>query len=158
MNSLDKIQELISRWLAGKDFFLVEVKLLPGKLLVYLDSQSGIQLDECADLNRFLFNQLEESGFTQSHTIEVSSPGLEHPFKVKQQYLKNKGKNIRIQTTEGEQSEGLLIDADDSSFTIRTRPKKNKPSEEISYNYESIKEATSVISFKSDKKFNFKTS
>lgn len=147
MNSLTEIKPLIEHWMQDKSIFLVDIKLSPGKLIVYADKPAGISLDECAELNRFLFHSLDESGFNEQHTIEVSSPGIEYPFKVRQQFEKNIGRTINITTTEGEQAQGILESMDDKSIILSMKKTKNRTAHQKEFLFEKIREAKAVITF-----------
>lgn len=147
MNSLTEIKPLIERWMQEKGIFLVDLKLSPGKLLVYADKPAGISLDECAELNRFLFNSLDESGFNEQHTIEVSSPGIEYPFKVRQQFEKNLGRPVSVITTEGEQVQGILESMNDKGITLSIKKTKLRPAHQKEFLFDRIKEAKSIITF-----------
>ena len=52
-----------------------------GVLRVYIDSEDGVSVEQCAELSRNLSVVLDvEDPFPGSYTLEVSSPGLERPF------------------------------------------------------------------------------
>ncbi len=108
MSDLNKITGLIEKKLEGTDQFLVEVKLSPGKLSVFIDKPEGVILEDCIALNRFLFQELESTGFNESHEIEVSSPGMDKPLKVSKQYLKRIGRNIKVITADGTLHKGKI--------------------------------------------------
>ncbi len=133
-----------------KGIFLVDIKLSPGKLIIYADKPKGISLDECAELNRFLFHSLDEAGFNEKHTIEVSSPGIEYPFKVKQQFEKNIGRTIQVITSEGEQVQGILKSLDEKSIILFLKKTKNRPAQQKEFLFDQIKEAKAVITFNNE--------
>lgn len=147
MNTLTEIKALVEHWMNDKGIFLVDIKLSPGKLIIYADKPSGISLDECAELNRFLFNSLDESGFNEQHTIEVSSPGIEYPFKVRQQFEKNIGRTINVTTTEGEQAQGILESMNDKGIILSMKKTKTRPAQRKEILFDQIKEAKTIITF-----------
>lgn len=52
-----------------------------GVLRVYVDSDQGVSIDQCAALSRTLSVVLDvEDPIPGSYVLEVSSPGLERPF------------------------------------------------------------------------------
>lgn len=147
MNSLDNIKKLVEQWMAGNDIFLVDIKLSPGKLVIYVDKPSGILLDECAALNRFLFENLDASGFNEQHAIEVSSPGIDYPFRVRQQYQKNIGRQVKVVTFEGEQFQGKLESINQNGIVLAVKKNKSSPVQQKELLFDTIKEARAVISF-----------
>ena len=60
---LDSITGMIDSIIAGSpDIFLVEVKIKPtNNVKVFLDGDSGISIQRCAEVNRSLYKRLEES-------------------------------------------------------------------------------------------------
>src|SRR5215213_5143471 len=74
-----EIKEIVSSKLAGSDCFIVDIKVTPGKIKVLLDKPAGIRIEECAEVNRDLFDKLEEKGVPEKFAIEVSSPGMDEP-------------------------------------------------------------------------------
>src|SRR5215212_4265702 len=77
-----EIKEMVSSKLEGTDCFIVDIKVHPGKITVLLDKPSGIQIEECAEINRHLLSNLEGRGILEKSGIEVSSPGMDEPLKV----------------------------------------------------------------------------
>ena len=140
------IIQLIEKKLSGTEQFLVDVKLSPGRLAAFIDKPSGITIEECSALSRFLINDLEPTGFLDSHEIEVSSPGIDQPLKNYKQYLRRIGKEIKVTTAEGKQHKGKLLSANENGFElleiIQTKENKKKVQHQISHqlNYNQIKE------------------
>ena len=138
--------QVIESKLSGTEQFLVDVKLSPGRLAVFIDKPSGITIEECTALNRFLINELEPSGFMDSHEIEVSSPGMDQPLKIYKQYQRRIGRNVKVIMPDGKLHKGKLLSANDNEFelleTIETKENKKKIKREsnIKLNYNQIKE------------------
>jgi ribosome maturation factor RimP len=94
------------------------VKVHPGRISVLLDKPSGIRIEECAEVNRYLNHKLEDSGALEHYNIEVSSPGMEQPLKVLQQYHRRIGKTLSVITKDGIRKEGVLKNADENKIEI----------------------------------------
>jgi len=116
--SLDLISKLVDEFSEGKDIFPVEVKMTSGKILVAIDKPSGITIEECAALSRFLYKRLEESSIFDKHELEVGSPGMDQPLKVYKQYLRRIGRTIRVVTNTGDVLQGTLSSANENTFEI----------------------------------------
>jgi len=86
----------------------------------------------------------------------VSSPGLDQPFKVIQQYHKNIGREVSVVKTSGEKLKGLLSKVDEESISIEFTTKEKiegKKKKEVVTHLQSIamseiKETRIIISFK----------
>ena len=98
MDLKEKIKELVEVTLTNPAHFLVEVvvsKHKPWKFTVIIDGDRGITIDDCASLSRVL-NDSIESQISDPYTLEVSTPGLDHPLKLKRQYQKNIGRKLKV--------------------------------------------------------------
>ena len=74
--------------LSTKDIFLVEVKVdSSSKIRVHIDKMEGISIDDCVGVSRELEGKLDRD--QEDFALEVSSPGLDAPFRVREQYVKN---------------------------------------------------------------------
>jgi ribosome maturation factor RimP len=153
LTMIDKTEiiKLIDSQLNGTDIFLVEAKISPGKISISIDKPAGITINECIALNRYLTAQLEATGILETHELEVSSPGMDQPLKVLQQYQRRLGKQVRIITTGGIQHEGKLLDAKPEGIEIvkthtnKVNRKKETTEEHLSIPFETIKETKLII-------------
>ncbi len=124
--------------------FLVEVKIRPGNnIKIFVDADRGMSIDKLAQYNRNLYRQIEESGLFPNNdfSLEISSPGLDEPLKLRRQYLKNIGRYVEILLKSGVKREGKLINATDGEILIEEE-KGNKKKKEIiqhSLSYDDIK-------------------
>jgi len=124
--------------------FLVEVKIKPGNnIKIFVDADHGISIDKLAQYNRSLYRQIEEGGLFPNNdfSLEISSPGLDEPLKLRRQYLKNIGRYVEVLLKNGIKKEGKLITATDEEVVIE-EDKGNKKKKEVilhSLSYEDIK-------------------
>jgi len=124
--------------------FLVEVKIRPGNnIKIFVDSDRGMSIDKLAQYNRRLYRQIEESGLFPNNdfSLEISSPGLDEPLKLRRQYLKNIGRYVEILLKNGIKTEGKLMNATDEEVVIEEE-KGNKKKKEViqhSLSYDDIK-------------------
>ena len=124
--------------------FLVEVKIGPGNnVKIFVDADRGISIDKLAQYNRSLYRQIEESGLfpNNNFSLEISSPGLDVPLKLRRQYLKNIGRYVEILLKDGIKKEGKLISATDEEIVIEEEKGNKKKKEFIqhSLSYDDIK-------------------
>jgi len=151
MKDRTEIVKLIENQLSGTDNFLVDVKISPGKISVLIDKPAGITINECTGLNRYLVGELEASGMLETHELEVSSPGMDQPLKVFQQYQRRLGKQVRVITTGGILHEGKLLAARPEGIEIvkthtnKVNKKKEITEEHLTLPFETIKETKLII-------------
>ena len=92
MISKEKIRYLVDEMLS-EDMFIVDINVgLGNAIAVSLDSDSGMSIDKCVGISRHIEHNLDRE--TEDFSLEVSSPGLTHPFRVLRQYQKNIGQKI----------------------------------------------------------------
>jgi Uncharacterized protein conserved in bacteria len=143
-----KIEKLVTEFINGKGVFLVAVKVSnSNRITVLVDTMQGIQVDECAALHRHLEKSLDRD--VEDFELEVSSPGLDMPFGVIEQYYKNEGKRIEVIDIDGEKFSGNLKNITSGGFELETEVKvKGKPKEikEISFNFDQVKSAKVFLS------------
>ena len=103
--TLDRLREQIRPTL---DEFKVEVVELTLKrsskglvLRILADKEGGITIDECALINKRLGDIIEDrSLITEGYLLEVSSPGLDRPLKIKRDFEKVLGQEVDVWLTE----------------------------------------------------------
>lgn len=70
-------------------------------LRLLIDREGGITLKDCQQVSQELSALLDvESLIDHSYTLEVSSPGLDRPLKKEEDFIRFKGKRVRVQTSE----------------------------------------------------------
>lgn len=140
------IRTLVESKIEGTDCFLVDIKLSLSKIAVMIDKPTGITIEECAQLSRYLTEQLENTNLLETHELEVGSPGMDQPLKVYKQYLRRIGNRLRVMTTDGKLHSGVLVSANQNTFTLletiisKDGNKKLKTEQEITYEYHQVKE------------------
>lgn len=149
----EQIRNLVEEKIAGTECFLVDVKVSPSKIMVYIDSPTGIKVEDCIEVNRFLQQQLEDGNVLEHHELEVSSPGMDEPLKVLQQYQKRIGKEVSVITFDGLKHTGILKSASgqeieiEETVTKKVSGKKEKSIQTIHLPFTQIKETKVVFSF-----------
>ncbi|MBL0310538.1 MAG: hypothetical protein IPP77_12955 [Bacteroidetes bacterium] len=114
--------------LEEKNLFLTDIRFSMGKKIeVYIDSDEGILIDDCATVSRFLEKNLDGSGAVPSNYIlEVSSPGMDNPLKVPRQYRKRIGRILQVVKNDGTSIEAELIAVTDDNIRLREVKEKEK--------------------------------
>lgn len=134
------------------DIFLVEIKIKPtNNVKIFLDADGGISIAKCVTYNRALYKQIEAGGIFPDgdFSLEVSSPGLDEPLKLKRQYKKNIGRNIEVTLQDSTKKEGKLLSVDENEIVIEETRGKNKKKETIQHTifFDNIKTTKIQIQF-----------
>jgi ribosome maturation factor RimP len=132
MAIVDKITELVEQELEGTSFFVVDVFLntfrSSTRIAVFLDGDNGIGVDDCAKVNRAL-NEILSTGElikAEDYTLEVSSPGLDKPLKLKRQYNANIGRKLKIVLNDKSEKTGKLLNVNENEIEIMEEIKVKK--------------------------------
>lgn len=154
MDVVEEIRMLAARNLSP-DKFIVEVvvsaKKLPKRVIIIIDGDQGVTIDDCAGLSRQLSKAFDEAGLfgDDNYLLEVSTPGLDHPLKLKRQYFKNAGRNLRVIGKEG-MVEGKLKEVTDDKIVLTRESGSGKKREisDLDILFSEIEKAFVLVSFK----------
>ena len=154
MDLVGEIRSLASRNLS-EDKFVVEVlisgKKIPKRVLIIIDGDHGITIDDCAELSHVLGKAFEEQSLfgDENYLLEVSTPGLDHPLKLKRQFYKNRGRSIRVVGKEST-VEGKLKEVTDDKIILETETGAGKKKEiiETEILFSDIEKVFVLVSFK----------
>ena len=93
-----KIEGWLVPFLEERNLFLVELKVQGKKKIeVFADSDTGISINECAEISKFLGGLLDEADImSDNYTLDVSSPGMSNPLRVPRQYKRRIGRTLEI--------------------------------------------------------------
>ncbi len=148
----DRIIELVEKIIRETEIFLVDIKVTAiNKILIWIDKKDGITIDECAEINKELENYLDRG--IEDFEMEVSSPGLDTSFRVRQQYDKNIGREIEIVTEDNKVHKGKLmqITGDEIKLEItknkKGKEKKEDQATELLLGFNQIKSAKVIVTF-----------
>ncbi|MCS7229375.1 MAG: ribosome maturation factor RimP [Candidatus Kryptonium sp.] len=123
-----KLHEIITPIVESSGAYLVDINLKGvGKKLtveVLVDTDDGITIKKCEEISRKISDALDFHDLIPgSYRLEVSSPGVGNPFKVKRQYFTNIGRFLRVKyidETTGQVREvlGKLTTAGDETIEL----------------------------------------
>lgn len=129
-----------------EDQFLVDIKVKnSNNFIVFIDGYSGINIEECKRINKQICSAFDRE--VEDFSLEISSPGLDKAFKVKEQYIKNKGNQIEVLYVDGEKITGDLIEVNNDDIQVLEKSEKKKEQQEIKINFNDIKSAKIVLKF-----------
>jgi len=122
-----KLTELLTPAVEAIGFELVGVEFVrAGKhstLRLYIDSENGIDVDDCADVSHQASAILDvEDPISTEYNLEVSSPGMDRPLFKAAHYESVVGQTITVKlqmAQDGRRNfKGLLVSSSESSFVI----------------------------------------
>lgn len=93
----DSVTELVKPIVEGLGMELVEVAFAKTKegdaLTVFIDKDGGVSLNDCEAVHNAIDAPLDELDPTEGkpYTLNVSSPGLDRPFKTDRDFVKHIG-------------------------------------------------------------------
>ncbi len=112
----------------------IEYKTLYGDkhLIVYIASEHGVSLDDCERVSNALDAPLDALDPTDSapYCLDVSSPGLDRPFKTQRDFERNYGTQVEIKLyaplggTKEKLIVGTLKSRDEKSVTVEVDGKE----------------------------------
>jgi ribosome maturation factor RimP len=124
---VDRISEAVSPilWTLGLELAdVVCVGQGPRSVVrVFIDKPDGVTLDDCERAHKALGPALDVADpFPHAYTLEVSSPGLDRPFKRIQDYRRAIGKRVTLKLREPLAGQwrlvGTLTGVTDDSVTL----------------------------------------
>lgn len=125
---IQRVRELVEPIASDLDLDLYDVEQRGATLRVTIDtppgSDGGVDMDQLALATRLISREMDhQDPIPGRYTLEVTSPGVERSLRTPSHFQREIGKtvNVRLANTAGEDRrlEGVLIAADDTSFTLR---------------------------------------
>jgi ribosome maturation factor RimP len=153
MISKKQIFKLIGAKLAEDGFFPVEVDVKPGnKIEVLIDSDKGVPIKYCIEISRLIEHSFDRE--TEDFELQVSSPGIGQPFKVKEQYIKCAGRPVEVMANDGTIQKGIMEAVSDDEFTVKeekmVKPEGKKKKELQVFNhrfsFDEVKRVKEILS------------
>lgn len=158
MISKKRVLELIDERIAelANGLFVVELNISAANVIhIELDKHEGnVSVIDCMKVSRNVEHNLDRE--SEDFELHVSSAGLDKPFRVPAQFVKNIGKEVKVVLNEGPKLEGVLKSVDEKGIVLETsrmeKPEGKKKKELIVEQHELpfavIKETKIIISFK----------
>ena len=129
----DKIDGLIRETIENMGYEIVDIEFAKKygqmNLTVYIDIPRGVSLDDCEAVHNAVNPILDEADPIEgAYVLNISSPGLDRPFKKQRDYERNYGKEVEVKLYAPLQGkkvyEGVLKEKADNYVVIETFDKK----------------------------------
>ena len=145
---ISKIAKVKAKELEG---YIVDVTVSSSNdIVVYFDRKEGVKIDQCVSISKYINENFDRE--IEDYALTVCSPGLSNPFKVKDQYINNQGKQVTVKKNDGKRISGILKKYD-KQLTLEVKKKKKGSKADYITNdiiipFEQIKETKLKINFK----------
>ena len=148
------VKDIVDEALAlNESLYLIELSIsVNNKVQVVVDGDNGVSLSECMRISRVINDNFDRE--VEDFSLEVTTPDIAHPLKVKRQYLKNLNRILKVKTAE-EELEGTLVSADEETIVLQWKAREPKlvgkgkvtVDKVVTLEYNEIKEAKVKILF-----------
>ena len=145
---IEKIASVKAQELNGS---IVDVTISSGNdIVVYFDKIGGVQIEECVSISKSINDYFDRD--IEDYALTVCSPGLTNPFKIKEQYEINKGREVVVKKSDGKKVSGTIVSSD-NQLTLAVKKKEKGFRNKYVYNdliipFDEIKETRLKIKFK----------
>lgn len=126
-----KLTEMITAPVEALGYELVGIEFVRGRtstLRIYIDSEDGINVDDCADVSHQVSAVLDvEDPITVAYNLEVSSPGLDRPMFTAEHYVRFTGEEValvlRMAVQNRRKWQGIIKAVDGEMITVTVEGK-----------------------------------
>jgi ribosome maturation factor RimP len=127
VKSMEEIQNGLQPIADDMEIEIVEIEFKQGHspaLTVYIDTETGVDLDTCEKFHRAIDPVLDEIDptFGAAYTLNVSSPGLDRPLKTERDFRKCLNEKVEVKLfapLKGKKFfEAKLVDFDENCVTL----------------------------------------
>ncbi|GAO06723.1 ribosome maturation factor RimP [Streptomyces lydicamycinicus] len=149
----ERLRGLLEPLIAARDLDLEEIEVTPaGKrrvLRIVVDSDEGVQLDECAALSREASQVLDDTDVMGGapYTLEVTSPGADRPLTELRHYRRAVGRLIKAQLHEGGELVARITAVDDSGLDLEVPGVKGRKPTARRVSFDEIAKARVELEF-----------
>ena len=123
---VDKVKDLVDEaLLENESLFLIDLSISSNnKIQVTVDGDNGVALSECIRISRNVEHNLDRE--EEDFSLEVTTPDISHPLKVKRQYKKNINRILKVKTQE-DSFEGTLTSVNETEIELSWKAREPKP-------------------------------
>ncbi len=135
VKSNDEIFEFLTQYAKQANVELVDVEFKTGanpELNIYIDTEDGVDLDTLEVFHNLINDPLDEldPSYGAAYTLNVSSPGLDRPFKTVRDFERNLGLDVELKLYAPKMGkkyfEGVLTGYDGNTVTVLIGEREEK--------------------------------
>jgi len=149
------VEDLLQNALTERqDLFLIDFSLSgENAIKIVIDGDNGVLVEDCMFVSRAIEHNIDRE--EHDFSLEVLSSGAATPLTLPRQYKKHVGRNLEVNTLDGQSLEGELTDVSDKGVVLKWKTREPKPvgkgkvtvAKEANVAFENIKEAKVKIKF-----------
>ncbi len=147
--SIEEIKNFLKKYADELNIEIVDVEYesKASALTVFIETENGVDLDTCEKFHNAILEPIDEldPSLGQPYTLNVSSPGLDRPFKSERDFERNLNKDVEVKLyapIKGKKFlEGKLLTYDENSVTLKIG------GEELKINKNKIAKINKAIKF-----------
>lgn len=149
----ERLRELLEPLVSSQGLDLEEIAVdSVGRkrvLRVVVDSDSGADLDQIADVSRALSAKLDETDAMGAgeYTLEVGTPGAERLLKERRHYERATGRLVRFQLTGGDELVARILKVGDDGLELEVPGVKGRKATARGLAFEDIDKARVQVEF-----------
>ena len=146
---LNELKDFLGKIAAPMNIEIVDIEWNDKQtaLTVFIETENGVDLDTCEKFHNAVMEPIDEFDPTYDapYTLNVSSPGLDRPFRTERDFERNLLKEVEIKLyapLKGKKFlEGVLTAFDENSVTVKL------PKEEVKISRGKIAKINKAIKF-----------
>ncbi|MEC8692284.1 MAG: hypothetical protein VXX46_00795 [Bacteroidota bacterium] len=149
----EKLRQMVDAEAAAFSLFVVHHTVSPtGLFRFYMDCEEALSMGVLTEFTKHISRMIDEEDFGDNpFTFEISSPGATEPLRDKRQFGKHVGRSLKIKITD-QQYKGAFEKWENDEIhllnEVKEKGKKKVTLEPVIIPFESIEEATIILSFK----------
>lgn len=126
---IEEIRSFLDGYAQNAEVEIVDIEYdeKSNSLTVFIENENGVDLDTCEKFHNSIMEPIDEldPSFGRPYTLNVSSPGLDRPFKKDRDFERNMFKEVEIKLyapLKGKKFiEGVLTCYDGNCVTVKTK-------------------------------------
>ena len=121
------VKNLIDEAIAdNSELFLIDFEISSdNKIYVEVDGDNGVPLKECIRISRGIEHNIDREN--EDFSLEVTTPDVSTPLKVKRQYNKNLNRILTLKLMDGSAIEGTLKRVEANEIDLEWKAREPKP-------------------------------
>ena len=148
------IRQFTNEQLEGSNKFLISVKVRNGNhITVVIDGDEPLRIDDCIAVSKHIESKFDRE--VQDFELRVFSAGIDQPYVLLRQYIKNIGREVEVSLMDGAIVKGILLSANEQQIQLEEKVTKKKKQANgaiaegvLTISFSDIKQTKEIISFK----------
>ena len=131
---LNELKTFLEQYAAPMGIEIVDIEFSDREraLTIFIETESGVDLDTCEAFHNAIMDPIDQFDPTYDapYTLNVSSPGLDRPFKTPRDFERNLGKDVELKLFAPLKGKKFffftLVAFDENTITIKTAKEELK--------------------------------